>query len=188
MSLINDALKRTKEVQQPPSSSVGPGIQLRLLQTAPGAGRGRFLARLGLRGGAVLVAVLAVWFRGHIYRPALRTVFARVYASQPARGGAQAPRAAAPEARLGAKADSPFLGPESPEQAAHAKARDHERGVHQPGQHLPAQFCRPVPGQGPAGHRAHAAQGHPVAGNCFRPGAAFGDDQRQDDFRWGNVR
>ena len=124
MSLINDALKRTKAVQQPPSTSVGRGINLRLLQTPAGPARGRLLLRLGLRGGAVLMAVLAVLFRTHIYRPALRTVFTRVYASQPAKGGVQGPRSPATGAPLAAKADSAVLGPESPEQAARAKARE----------------------------------------------------------------
>jgi hypothetical protein len=124
MSLINDALKRTKEVQLPPSSPTGHGIRLRLLQTPSGPARGRLLMRLGLGGGSVLMAVLAVWFRGHIYRPALRTAFTRVYASQPATGGVGSSRSPATGAPLAAKADSPFLGPESPEQAAAAKARE----------------------------------------------------------------
>jgi hypothetical protein len=122
MSLINDALKRTKEVQRQPSSSAGPSLQLRLLQTPPSAGRGRFLSRLGLGGGAVLMAVLGVCFRGQIYRPGLRTAFLRVYASQPAKGPAPSAPSPATSAPVAAKADSPFLGPESPEQAAQARA------------------------------------------------------------------
>jgi hypothetical protein len=80
--------------------------------------------RLGLLGATGLMAALLTWQLTRSHAPAPKTASVLRSASQPASGRAESPRSPASGASLAADADSPFLGPESPEQAAQAKARE----------------------------------------------------------------
>jgi hypothetical protein len=109
MSLINDALRRTRQVQQRAHSSVAQGLQLHPLEAAPRQARGPGLLRLGLLGAAGLCALLMIsqGVRGHGPAPTAATAPA-------ARGSSPGqPASPAPTAH-----DAAGLGPVSASQPA----------------------------------------------------------------------
>jgi hypothetical protein len=61
MSLINDALKRTKEAQQQAARSASPGAHLRPLVAAPSPARGPGRVWPGVLGVAGLLALFLIW-------------------------------------------------------------------------------------------------------------------------------
>jgi len=61
MSLINDALRRTKQVQQQAPSAVAPGPQIPPLETAPVRARGPGLMPVGALAAAGLLALFLIW-------------------------------------------------------------------------------------------------------------------------------
>ena len=79
MSLINDALKRTKEAQQQAAPSAWPGEHLRPLVAAPSAARGRGRVWPGLLVVVGLLAFFLIWQAIRSPGPA------RVVAAAPAR-------------------------------------------------------------------------------------------------------